>query len=84
MMTQISISSSTGERLREKSKMTTWVDADKRLKVGMIVVLKGDDREWKIEKIFENDQPFCVIDNHGWDNNDYSQHDGTAMKDRLK
>lgn len=62
--------------------MTTWVDADNRIKEGVKVLFKGDDREWSILKVY-NTELRHSIDNRGWDNNNYDKHDGTSMRDRL-
>lgn len=62
--------------------MTTWVDADKRLKEGVVIKLKNDDRAWTVLHVY-NTEFMHTIDNRGWDNNNYDKHESKSMKERL-
>jgi hypothetical protein len=56
--------------------MTTWLDANPKIFVGNKVKLKKEDGTWwLITEVFAT-QPASSIDTHGWDNNDYSKHEG--------
>jgi hypothetical protein len=60
------------------AQMTTWVDADSRLKKGVVITLKKDDTSWMVEEIYGT-QTINDIDARGWDNNDYSKHGGLGL-----
>lgn len=57
-------------------QMTTWLDNDARIRVGVVISLKGeDDTRWKIVKVYET-RTAADIDKRGWDNNNYDKHEG--------
>ena len=64
------------------SLLTTWLPADPRIKVGLVITIKPYTRTyWRVDKVFstlERD----MTKNHGWDNNNYDIHESKAMKDR--
>lgn len=66
LVTQVSLRN--GDKL-----MTTWVDADSRLKPGVKLELKKVEGLWEIEKVFTTQE---YKDFHGWDNNNYDKHTG--------
>lgn len=65
------------------SAMTTWVEADSRIKEDVKVIFKGDKREWVVTKVYNTELKHS-IDSRGLDNNNYDKHDGTSMKDRVR
>lgn len=68
MVTQIDLVS--GDK-----RLTTWVDADPRVRVGANISIKGMDGRWDITHIYAT-QDAKSIDKRGWDNNNYDKHVG--------
>jgi hypothetical protein len=68
-VTQVKLQTTKGEQ------MTTWLDSDKRLKLGTILELKQDPRVWEVIELYDT-LDANKIDTHGWDNNDYTKHVG--------
>ena len=65
--------------------MTTWLEKDARIRKGADITLKDDDRLWTVLEVYDTEVPFDLLEmNRNWDNNDYSKHDGTSMKERLR
>jgi uncharacterized membrane-anchored protein len=60
------------------AQLTTWVDADSRLKKGVVITLKKDNNRWMIEEVYGT-QTISDIDARNWDNNDYSKHEGLGL-----
>lgn len=61
-------------------QMTTWLNADSRIRPKAVLELKGQEGElWTITKVYDT-RSMADIDNHGWDNNDYSKHTGLFSK----
>lgn len=57
--------------------MTTWLNADPRVKEGAVISLKdyAEGTRWEITDVYAT-ETLAKIDTHGWDNNDYSKHTG--------
>lgn len=65
----------------ESLHMVTWLDEDSRIKKGVKLTLKDDDRLWTVTEVY-NTELSHTVDNRGWDNNNYDKHNGIPMKDR--
>jgi hypothetical protein len=48
------------------AKQTAWVDASWRLKVGIVVTFKGDDRRWKLTRLGNSLMDVSEI-NNSWE-----------------
>jgi len=61
--------------------MVTWIPTDKRLDIGTIITLKGDQAEWEITAIYDNNVQELdeVVSNRGFDNNNYDHHRGLGI-----
>jgi hypothetical protein len=66
------------------ANLTTWLEKDPRIKKGVRLTLKDDDREWTVLEVYDLEIPFDQLGVRGFDNNNYDKHDGTALKDRAK
>lgn len=57
-------------------QMTTWVDADPRLKKGVVIELKKDNRKWMVEEVYSTVDEKLIKDGRDFDNNNYDKHTG--------
>lgn len=78
LMTQIRLKRPEAEDSIRIVNLITWVESDKRLKKGVKVTLKGDDRVWTIDEVY-GEAELSQIDHRGWDNNNYDKHKGLGI-----
>lgn len=79
LVTQVDLKSvgTLGGNLELHHQMTTWLDADSRIKEGVVITLKDykPDMKWVIDKVYST-MTKADIDKRGWDNNNYDKHEG--------
>lgn len=64
------------------ARMTTWVDNKPNLRLGSRITLKDcvEDGLWQVVERFDGEHETHDFDFHrGWDNNDYSKHEGLKL-----
>ena len=59
---------------KDHEQMTTWLDSDTRIKPGVIIELKKDNRMWKVLEVFSTVDN--IPDHRSFDNNNYDKHTG--------
>lgn len=81
---QVELLVETSKDPKVQGRMITWVENDPRVKVGSHVELKEYPYTlWEVAEKYSTEIEASSLDmNRGFDNNDYSKHEGLGVKKR--
>lgn len=85
LMTQFELVSH-DDKHNSNTTMMTWLENDAKLKKGVKITLKDDDRLWTINNVYNDVQlQYSELQlNRKWDNNNYDKHQSDLIKGITK